>query len=71
MRTVVLPNSFSENGFDLEWKHYVRASSRSFDSFNGIGKHFMVNGKRSFSLEMHPRSGIQSVYDEAVFLSDS
>ncbi|XP_040569424.1 teneurin-m [Lepeophtheirus salmonis] len=63
MRDVVLPHSFQMEDLNLEWNHYVRASSRSFDAFNGIGKHFMVNGKRSFSLEMHPRSGIQSVYD--------
>ena len=31
--------------------------------YSGAGKHFKVDGKNVFSTEIHPRSGIQSLYD--------
>ena len=31
--------------------------------YSGAGKHFKVDDKNVFSTEIHPRSGIQSLYD--------
>ena len=39
--------------------------SRNFEGVSGIGKHFLVNGNRVLTAEMHPRSGIQAIYDDA------
>ena len=36
---------------------------RTFHGFSGIGKHFSVNKRRIATSEMHPMSGIQSLYD--------
>ena len=47
----------------LNWDFYLRFLSRAFDGFSGLGKHFYVNGTQIFSSEMHPRSGIQALYD--------
>ena len=47
----------------LNWDFYLRFVSRAFDGFSGLGKHFYVNGTQIFSSEMHPRSGIQALYD--------
>lgn len=47
----------------LSWDFYVRLIPRSFDGFSGLGKHFSSNGSLTFSSEMHPRSGIQALYD--------
>ena len=41
----------------------MRHISRTFDGFSGLGKHFYVNNSQVFSSEMHPRSGIQAIYD--------
>ena len=38
--------------------------SRTFDVYSGAGKQFRVEGKNIFSTEIHPRSGIQSLYDQ-------
>ena len=47
----------------LNWDFYLRFLSRTFDGFSGLGKHFYVNGMQIFTSEMHPRSGIQALYD--------
>ena len=36
---------------------------RTFDVYSGVGKTFHLDGKKLFSTEIHPRSGIQSLYD--------
>ncbi len=48
----------------LQVEHFVQLKSRNFEGVSGIGKHVSVDGNRIFSAEMHPRSGIQSIYDE-------
>ena len=47
----------------LNWDFYLHYLSRTFDGFSGLGKHFYVNGTHIFTSEMHPRSGIQALYD--------
>ena len=47
----------------LNWDFYLRFLSRTFDGFSGLGKNFYVNGTQIFTSEMHPRSGIQALYD--------
>jgi hypothetical protein len=37
---------------------------RTFDVYSGAGKQFKVDEKNIFSTEIHPRSGIQSLYDQ-------
>ena len=55
----------NEAPIEVMWEHFVQNEVllRTFHGFNGVGKHFSVNGKRIFSSEMHPMSGIQSLYD--------
>ena len=47
----------------LSWEHYILLRQRNFEGVDGIGKRFLVDGKLAFSMEMHPRSGIQSLQD--------
>lgn len=52
------------NDASLSWEFYLRSMSmRSFDDFSGLGKHFFLAKNELFSSEMHPRSGIQAIYD--------
>ena len=50
---------------ELKWDYFVQNQilKRTFHGFSGVGKHFSINGKRIFSSEIHPMSGIQSLYD--------
>ena len=50
---------------ELMWDYFVQNQVllRTFHGFSGVGKHFLVNQKRIFSSEIHPMSGIQSLYD--------
>ena len=53
----------------ISWDFYMRATSRTFDPFSGLGKRLLSNDNSSsnvvmLSSEMHPRSGAQSIYDE-------
>ena len=50
---------------DVMWEYFVQNQVllRTFHGFSGVGKHFSVNQKRIFSSEIHPMSGIQSLYD--------
>ena len=42
----------------------MRATSRTFDPFSGLGKRLLSNDNSvMLSSEMHPRSGAQSIYD--------
>ena len=48
-----------------EWQPFIDMKQRNFDGVSGIGKHFVVNGNKVLTAEMHPRSGIQSIYNDA------
>ena len=55
----------NRNSVELMWDHFVQNQVllRTFHGFSGVGKHFSVNRKRIVSSEIHPMSGIQSIYD--------
>ena len=63
--------SISSDGINMNksvevmWDYFVQNQVllRTFHGFSGVGKHFSVNQKRIFSSEIHPMSGIQSLYD--------
>ena len=50
---------------ELMWSYFVQNQVllRTFHGFSGIGKHFSVNKQRMATSEIHPMSGIQSLYD--------
>ena len=50
---------------ELMWSYFVQNQVllRTFHGFSGIGKHFSVNKERIATSEIHPMSGIQSLYD--------
>ena len=58
-------DQLNSSSVELVWDYFVQNQVllRTFHGFSGVGKHFSVNGKRLFSSEMHPMSGIQSLYD--------
>lgn len=55
----------NEESVEIMWDYFVQNQVllRTFHGFSGVGKHFLVNRKRIFSSEIHPMSGIQSLYD--------
>ena len=72
VRSVLLPASLTllhaENSVirTLEWSHFVQMRQRNFDGVSGVGKVLSVDGADAVvTAEMHPRSGIQTLYDEA------
>ena len=54
-----------DKSVEIMWDYFVQNQVllRTFHGFSGVGKHFLVNQKRIFSSEIHPMSGIQSLYD--------
>ena len=50
---------------ELMWSYFVQNQVllRTFHGFSGIGKHLSVNKQRMATSEIHPMSGIQSLYD--------
>ncbi len=66
-KTMVSVTEDESNGNYLEvmWDYFVQTQVllRTFHGFSGVGKHFSINRKRIFSSEIHPMSGIQSLYD--------
>ena len=58
---LLVPWKLTEN---YSWNFYMRATSRTFDPFSGLGKRLLSNDNSvMLSSEMHPRSGAQSIYD--------
>ena len=58
---LLVPWKLTEN---YSWDFYMRATSRTFDPFSGLGKRLLSNDNSvMLSSEMHPRSGAQSIYD--------
>ena len=55
----------NDSNVELMWSYFVQNQVllRTFHGFNGIGKHFSVNKQRIATSEIHPMSGIQSLYD--------
>lgn len=70
-RTLLLPHnikfSSQKDGVSssFQWQHFIHVKERKFDGINGIGKSFSVAGNKIFTVEMHPRSGTKTLYDEA------
>ena len=70
-RTIRIPTriTIAENGDGpvnvYNWEPFINMKQRNFDGVSGIGKHFVVNGNKVLTAEMHPRSGIQSIYNDA------
>ncbi len=52
------------DGMTYGVEQFILVRSRNFEGVTGIGKHFSVGDNRVISAEMHPRSGIQSLYDD-------
>ena len=55
----------NDSNVELMWSYFVQNQVllRTFHGFSGIGKHFSVNKQRIATSEIHPMSGIQSLYD--------
>ena len=55
----------NSSNVELMWNYFVQNQVllRTFHGFSGIGKHFSVNRERMATSEIHPMSGIQSLYD--------
>ena len=55
----------NSSNVELMWNYFVQNQVllRTFHGFSGIGKHFSVNKERIATSEIHPMSGIQSLYD--------
>ena len=55
----------NDSSVELMWSYFVQNQVllRTFHGFSGIGKHFSVNKERIATSEIHPMSGIQSLYD--------
>ena len=66
--TILAPLTGHKSNFsnvELMWSYFVQNQVllRTFHGFSGIGKHFSVNKQRIATSEIHPMSGIQSLYD--------
>ena len=66
--TIFAPLSGHKSNYssvELMWSFFVQNQVllRTFHGFSGIGKHFFVNKERIATSEIHPMSGIQSLYD--------
>ena len=66
--TIVAPLTEHKSNYsnvELVWSYFVQNQVllRTFHGFSGIGKHFSVNKQRIATSEIHPMSGIQSLYD--------
>ena len=66
--TILAPLTGQKSNYssvELMWSYFVQNQVllRTFHGFSGIGKHFSVNKERIATSEIHPMSGIQSLYD--------
>ena len=66
--TILAPLTGQKSNYssvELMWSYFVQKQVllRTFHGFSGIGKHFSVNKERIATSEIHPMSGIQSLYD--------
>ena len=66
--TIVAPLTEHKSNYSnvaLMWSYFVQNQVllRTFHGFSGIGKHFSVNNQRIATSEIHPMSGIQTLYD--------